>query len=153
MNADQSHDRKLFTVAQANATLPLVSAIAKDLSELAREVVDRRERLSLLMSDHRDQNDLYGQELDQIRDELEKDGSRLQDFVQELIELGTEPKDPIQGLVDFPCLLDGRVIYLCWRLGEPELLYWHELDSGFSGRKPLNSHEIVDGKPAEHTLN
>ena len=53
-------------------------------------------------------------------------------------KLKVELKDPFIGLIDFPCLMDGREVYLCWRLGEPELAHWHELDSGFAGRKRIS---------------
>ncbi|HWB01353.1 MAG TPA: DUF2203 domain-containing protein, partial [Pirellulales bacterium] len=70
-------------------------------------------------------------------DELERDAQRLQEYVEELRQLGVEPKSGPDGLVDFPTLIDGRPAYLCWKLGEPEILYWHDLDAGFSGRQPL----------------
>jgi hypothetical protein len=54
-----------------------------------------------------------------------------------LDELGVELKDPALGLIDFRSLRDGRVVYLCWRIGEPSIGYWHELDAGFASRKPI----------------
>ena len=51
--------------------------------------------------------------------------------------LGVELKGIEQGLVDFPTMRDGRVVYLCWQLGEGTIAYWHEIDAGFSGRQPL----------------
>jgi len=138
MNDDLPHERKLFTVEQVNAMLPLVRAIARDLSELAREVVERRERLAHLAAGRPQAGgDLYQAELAQIEDELENDTRRLGDYIRELRELGAEPKNPIDGLVDFPTIMDGRVVYLCWKLDEPEVLFWHELDAGFAGRQPL----------------
>ena len=50
-----------------------------------------------------------------------------------------EVKDPERGLIDFRSERDGRVVFLCYLLGEPDLLYWHELDAGFAGRQPLQS--------------
>jgi hypothetical protein len=138
--------RKLFTVEQANAALPLVRAIVKDLAELSREVIERRERLSTLMAGRdRQKKDLYGQELTQIEQELEKDTERLQEYIEELRQLGVDPKNGPEGLVDFPAMLDGRPIYLCWKLGETEVLHWHELDAGFRGRQPLTAGSI--GRP------
>jgi len=56
----------------------------------------------------------------------------------ELHETGIELKDHTNGLIDFPCMRGDRVVYLCWKLGEPaEIEYWHELDAGFAGRQPL----------------
>ena len=56
-----------------------------------------------------------------------------------LASLGAEAKAPLDaGLVDFPGEMDGRLIYLCWRLGEPSIQHWHEIDAGFAGRQPLS---------------
>jgi hypothetical protein len=133
-------NRKVFTVEQANAALPLVRAIATDLAELSRDVIERRERLSLLMGGRqREKRDLYGDELAHIEEELKRDTERLQDYLEELRELGVEPKNGPEGLIDFPAIMDGRAVYLCWKLGEPEVLYWHDLDAGFRGRQPLTA--------------
>ena len=51
--------------------------------------------------------------------------------------LGCELKHVDQGLIDFPALREGREVYLCWRLGEPTIGWWHDLDTGFAGRQPL----------------
>ncbi len=135
-----SESRKYFTVEQANAMLPLVRAIVKDLADLSREVIDRRERLSHLLSGRNGQStDVYREELVQIEEELEKDGQRLREYVEELKRLGVEPKNGPEGLVDFPTLVDGREAYLCWKLGEPEVLFWHELEAGFAGRQSLTA--------------
>jgi hypothetical protein len=138
--------QKLFTVEQANAALPLVRAITTDLANLSRELIDRRERLALLSAGRpSNAKDLYSEELSQIEEELEKDGDKLQDYVDELRALGVEPKSGPEGLIDFPSLLDDRLVYLCWKLGEPEVLHWHELDAGFSGRQSLVAHSGADG--------
>lgn len=138
MTADSWGKRKLFTVEQANAALPLVRAITADLARLSRDVIERRERLSLLLAGRdRGARDLYGEELAQVEEELEKDSERLQEYVEELRELGVEPKNGPEGLIDFPAMLDGRPVYLCWKLGEPEVLHWHDVDAGFRGRQSL----------------
>jgi len=133
--------KRLFTVEQANALLPLVKAIVTDLAELSREVIERRERLANLSSGRpAGARDVYSEEVAQIEEELEKDTERLKEYVDELRALGVEPKNGPQGLVDFPALLDGRLVFLCWKLGEPEVLHWHELEAGFAGR-----HSLVAG--------
>jgi hypothetical protein len=140
---------RLFTIEQANAALPLVRAIASDLSQLSREVIERRERLSQLRRGREQQRSfgLYSEELSQIEEELEKDTERLQEFVDELRALGVEPKNGPEGLVDFPSLVDGRLVYLCWKLGEAEVLHWHELDAGFAGRQPLTADSMAHNGP------
>jgi len=133
-------NRKLFTVEQANAALPLVRAITADLARLSSEVVDRRERLSALLAGReRSDRDLYGQELAQVEEDLKRDVERLQEYAEELRELGVDPKNFPEGLVDFPAVMEGRPVYLCWKLGEPEVLHWHDVDAGFSGRQPLTA--------------
>lgn len=138
MMSDAYRPSKLFTVEQANAVLPLVRAITSDLVELSREVVERRERLSLLTGRRQSgSQDLYSEELAQIEEELEKDKEQLQAYVEELRALGVEPKNGPEGLVDFPCQMDGRIVFLCWKFGEAEVTHWHELDAGFAGRQSL----------------
>ena len=141
--------RRLFTIEQANASLPLIRAICGDLADLSREVTDRRERLSQLL-DGRERKSYgpYNEELIQIEEELEKDTERLQEYVEELRSLGVEPKNGPEGLVDFPSLLEGRLVLLCWKLGEPEVLHWHELDAGFIGRQSLTADSFASGDGA-----
>ena len=155
MAAQQYKPERLFTIEQANAMLPLVRAITNDLAALAKDVVERRHRLALLTSG-RDlkAGDPYSDELAQMEAELERDASRLQEYVDELRELGVEPKGAVEGLVDFPCRLDGRLVLLCWKLGEPEVLYWHDLDSGFAGRQPLTAGSVSGGfDPLDESYN
>lgn len=118
--------------------LPLVRAIATDLSSLAKELADRQRRLVALRSQRKARgSDVYSEELEQVEREMAKDFERMKEYVQELADLGVEPKGADDGLVDFPAMFDGRLIYLCWRLGEPEVTHWHEVDAGFAGRQPL----------------
>jgi hypothetical protein len=109
--------------------------------------MERRDRVSFLMAARGDRaTDLYADELSQIEEELEKDGQRLHEYVAELRALGVEPKNGPEGLVDFPSLIDGRLVYLCWKLGEPEVLFWHEIDAGFAGRQSLTAGSL-SGEP------
>ena len=144
-----SQPSKIFTVEEANAALPLVRAIVDDLVSLSRHVNDRRERVQLLRGDrHPEQDDPYSEELAQIEEELDKDGCQLQEYVRELSDLGIELKNGVDGIVDFPSMLDGELVYLCWKLGEPEVLHWHPLDAGFRGRQPLTADSVA-GNPSE----
>jgi hypothetical protein len=119
--------KKYFTVGEANATLPLVRAIVRDITELATEIRAQEERLDRLRPD----------ELSRAEAELERAQERMQEYQRELRQLGVELKDYFMGLVDFPSWLNGRPVYLCWRLGEPEVAYWHDLEAGFAGRQKL----------------
>lgn len=134
----RSRRKKYFTLAEANATLPLLRSILRDVTELANELRDRHERLTRLRKDESPSlGDVYNEELEQIEAAFVADRERMEGYEQELRDLGVELKDYFTGLVDFPAVLDGREVYLCWRLGEPEVAYWHELDTGFAGRQPI----------------
>jgi hypothetical protein len=138
MTSETPTTRRLFTAAEANAALPLVRAIVSDLVQLSRDVIERRERLEQLRGNRAARpHGVYDEELSQIEDELQRDAEQLQEYVDELLELGVEPKSGPEGLVDFPAQIDGRPVYLCWKLGEPAVTHWHELDAGFRGRQPI----------------
>jgi hypothetical protein len=144
--ADEYQPAKLFTVEQANAVLPLVRAITQDLVQLSREVLERRERLALLSGGRKSTaKDPYSEELRQIEEELDKDSEQLEAYAEELRELGVEPKSGAEGLVDFPSLMDGRIVFLCWKLGESEVTHWHELNAGFAGRQSLVAGSLAEG--------
>jgi hypothetical protein len=134
-----ARQRKTFTVEQANATLPLVRAIVRDVTTLGADLRQRHERLShagtgaALSPEHEE-------ELEQARAALERDLERLRELEQELTALGVELKDHFSGLVDFPAEIDGRPVYLCWKAGEEAVAHWHELDAGFAGRRPVDDN-------------
>ena len=114
--------KKLYTVAEANATLPLIRAIVRDVTELAHSLRERHERLARVEPGERVQMGLaYREELEHVRAELEHDQERMSEYEQELKKLGVELKDYYTGLIDFPCWMDDREVYLCWRLGEREV--------------------------------
>ena len=133
--------RQYFSVASANQTLPLVRAIVSDIVELYPEVRDREERLTRITrgrSKDSRPDDLYSEEVEQVRQDLERDVERLQGFIDELLELGVEFKDPVLGLVDFPAQRNGKEVCLCWKLGESCVDFWHTVEAGFQGREKLS---------------
>jgi hypothetical protein len=132
--------RKYFTVEEANRALPLVRMILGDIVRQSRVVEDLQQRLSIVARERRrPSHDLYTEELAQSQAELEAEDAKLRSYIDELKRLGVEFKGP-DGLCDFYSIMDGREVFLCWRLGEPEVSYWHDLDAGFVGRQPLPSH-------------
>lgn len=72
------------------------------------------------------------------RAEREKAVQEAKDTLAEIEEIGVQVKDLEQGLLDFPCVLDGKTVLLCWKLGEKEIGYWHSPEDGFEGRRPLD---------------
>jgi hypothetical protein len=134
----RSRGKRYFTVAEANATLPLLRSILRDVTMLARDLHERQERLAQVQSPLRGKTtDAYREEVEQIQAEFDRDQERMREYEEELKSLGIELKDYLTGLVDFPSRMNDREVYLCWRLGEPEVAHWHELEAGFAGRQKL----------------
>jgi hypothetical protein len=136
--------KKYFTPEQANATLPLVRAIIRDVTDLAHDLRDRHERLTRLRPKEKDVlSDTHREEIDQARTEIERGKAKMAEYEKELTQLGVELKDYFTGLIDFPCWMDGREVCLCWRHGEADVAHWHEVDAGFAGRQKLNVDATV----------
>ena len=140
--------RRFFNVEEANRTLPLVRMIVSDIVKQHDVVQGLRERLEALSKSPRKRrpDDPYAEELAHSEAELEAQESKLFDYIAELANLGVELKG-FDGLCDFLSMRDGREVYLCWRLGEPEVQFWHELQDGFSGRQPLETARPVRTGP------
>lgn len=148
MEQTQKVDKRYFTLEQANKMLPLVGAIVSDVVKQYADLCERRDRLALIRGRGNEARGPYREELDEVSDQLQRDAERLKDLIEELNALGVEFKDPNIGLVDFPAMVEGREVYLCWKLGEPEVQFWHELDAGFRGRQPVSGElaaEIAQG--------
>ena len=140
--------KKLYTVAEANAALPLVRSIVRDITVLARDLQDRHDRLVRPGN----MSDAYREELEQDQAEFERGKDRMEEYEAELKKLGVELKDYFTGLVDFRCRMDNRDVYLCWRLGEEDVAHWHELDSGFAGRQKLPPAPVKGTPPQARGL-
>lgn len=136
--AQREPNKKYFTVAEANATLPLVRAVVSDIAALAPRFFELRERIVRMgPPESANPGNPYFEEEQQIREEFEKNQERMVELIEELGGLGIELKDFRTGLIDFPCWRDDREVYLCWKLGEPEVGHWHEIHAGFAGRQKL----------------
>lgn len=127
--------RRYFTVDEANALLPRLRAEVVALREGNRELAAARARLARFkaltrLNGHAD--DALATER-RIGDLLRDLGARL----DRLRALGVELKDLDNGTLDFPHWREGRVVYLCWHIGEELVAYWHETEAGFRGRQPL----------------
>lgn len=113
---------KYFTPAEAKKTLPLVKKIVADILSTAKEI-------KLLAED-------FDGDIEK-NPEFIKLYNDIKSFLKELEEIGCYYKDPnfSMGLVDFPSIIDNREVYLCWRSDENDILYYHEIDAGYLGRK------------------
>ena len=86
-------------------------------------------------------------ELNRKKTQREKIAEQLAQTVEEIQQTGCVVKDLDTGLVDFPSLRGGEKVYLCWKLGEARIEYWHGLEEGFAGRKPLDDAQAGEEPP------
>lgn len=77
-----------------------------------------------------------------MRGQVDFLASRLEEQLGEISNLGCIPKDLDLGLVDFPTRINGKEAYLCWKIGDNKIEYWHGLTEGFQGRKPLTNEKV-----------
>lgn len=127
---------RVFTVEEANRTLPLVSRIVEDI---VRDYARWKEKVDAFEVEvARTPRGETGSEALRLEQEAQVLAAEIERCVGELSELGIEFKGFDIGLVDFPGERDGRPVYLCWRLGEAQVDYWHDTETGFAGRQPLD---------------
>lgn len=127
----------MFTLEEARALLPRLRDLLARLIQANEEAAPLRESLQAIQRATAGNGHVPDDRVAERRRELERLGALIEGAVNELQDLGIELKDPARGLIDFPTLRDGEVVYLCWMHGEDDIEYWHDLDSGFAGRQPL----------------
>jgi len=120
---------RLFDVEEADRMLPLVRTIVRGMMD---DFAERRERLRELASSRS-----RGEDEEPLRREIDLLTEKLVEAAEELADLGIECKGVEQGLVDFPSERDGEVVYLCWRYGEERIEWWHPVEAGYAGRRPI----------------
>jgi hypothetical protein len=131
---------KLFTVNEANTLLPVLESLLKQAMEgkQTMELIDKemqalKHRIFLT----------GGMKVDIVavgrrKDDREKAIQRIKDAVAEIHATGVQVKDLEMGLLDFPHMVGGETVLLCWKLGEElHIQHWHGLEEGFAGRKPI----------------
>lgn len=130
---------RLFTPAEANSAL-------SDVRPVAERLVQVRARLRELETTQRGLVHTIGGnggghaagELNTAREEFTELAAELDECLHRLAGYGVQLKDADVGLLDFPALREGQEVLLCWRVGEDDVRYWHDLAGGFAGRKPID---------------
>jgi hypothetical protein len=119
---------RVFKVEEANAELPGLRPRLQLIREARQTILRAAERVrgQVAVDGGGHEGMDHGEASDTLKAELER-----------LAEQGILLRDPETGIVDFPAEREGRRVYLCWRLGEDHVAYWHEVDSGFASRKPV----------------
>ena len=129
---------RYFTAAEANELLPIVRPLVQRMVSHRRALAVatvRHARIAAKIAGNGGGVDPH--EIDRLQATVEAEAQAVADAVEELQRLGLQVKDLDEGLVDFPALRRDEEVLLCWRLGEEEVAFWHTVDEGFAGRRPL----------------
>jgi hypothetical protein len=129
---------KIFSLEEANGIIPDLSRRLEELRDLVARIVKCQDAIAVL--------ELIGAQEAESAEHPEYVRKKavtealVEEFdgrFREIHKLGCFVKDIKQGLVDFYSVRDGRLIFLCWKLGESHIRHWHELNTGFAGRRPI----------------
>jgi hypothetical protein len=131
---------RTFTLDQAQSLLPVLesllrTAIAgkKIMEEVEAEMQSLNHRIFLNGGTHVDVVAVARRKAERAKAE-----QRAKDALAEIDSIGVQVKDIDIGLLDFPCEVEGRVVLLCWKMGEDSITHWHSMEEGFAGRKPID---------------
>jgi hypothetical protein len=132
---------KTFTLDEAQNLLPVAESLLNRATEAKQAAQELDEKLSALMRYIVAQGGVKVNvgDVQRRRTTLEALVQRAKDSLAELDAIGVQVKDLDNGLLDFPCELDGETVLLCWKRGEPRIAYWHRIEDGFRGRQPIDA--------------
>lgn len=141
---------RYFSVAEANRLLPKLTALLYRLQELQAEARSRYEEMERIkaVGYRPDGKLILLYDYLQAKEAFSELVGTANSLIQEIHRMGCQLKDLQMGLVDFPALLDGQEVLLCWRLGEAEVAYYHAVDAGFAGRRRLPRPKEEAGGPS-----
>ena len=122
-----------FTIKSANEALPDVIAKFNNLKKQKNEIIKAEQELQLIMSS----TDSFEKYITQ-KQKLNSEMTKFYQLIEELEATGVSLKGLDQGLLDFPSKRFDEDVWLCWKDGETEIKFWHDMNSGFNGRKPIS---------------
>jgi hypothetical protein len=136
----EDQEPKLFTLTEAERTRREVEPVLIEAIETRRKLTPLDEELTALATRIQWSGGLAVpyEETARVRMERERLMESLKEALEKIQATGCLVKDLDKGLLDFPAILNNEEVYLCWRLGENRIRFWHRQDEGFAGRKPLD---------------
>ena len=138
---------RFYTIDEANAALPEVERILVALRDQREELIALRDRVvAASPPDDETPTDEAAEQIRLLRLGMQGLIDQMQAGVARLVELDITLRDISTGLIDYPALLSGRPIWLCWRLGEDDVAHWHPHDEGFDSRLPLSDLQAGLGR-------
>lgn len=132
---------RTFTLAEAKALLPVLKGLMRRAtdSKAAVEKIDGEFQSLAAQISKSGGIALNLKKWAFRRAEREKTIQSIKDAISEISAAGVQVKDLDIGLLDFPCMLEDKVVLLCWKLGEADITHWHGIEEGFAGRKPIDA--------------
>ena len=124
-------DERLFSRSEADALLPRLRPLLEGIRDMSAELAESSKERGLLAMTGGNGGGGSARELMAL-------GDRLRDALIEVESLGVVLRDPATGLIDFPARRSGRPVFLCWRLGEDSVGWWHPRETGFAGRAAID---------------
>lgn len=143
--------KKTFTLDEAQTLLPVLSSLLKRsiegkqlIEQVEKEGQDLNHRILL-------SGGLFVNVPQVARRKAERDKAMndTKDALAEIEAIGVQVKDLDIGLLDFPCIVNDQIVLLCWKLGEEKIQFWHGVEEGFRGRKPIDERILKAGKKKE----
>ncbi len=142
-------DRRIFTLTEAERTRREVEPMLLEAMDARRKLADAESQLSQLSN----RIMLMGgmlvnyEQAAGFRNERERTTAAIREALENIEATGCVVKDLDTGLLDFPARIAGEDVYLCWRLGEDRIRFYHRQDEGFAGRKPLDPRDTTPNEP------
>ena len=124
---------KFFTLQQANETLEIIRPLMDEIQAIRQRILDKQPETWDAIEKS------VGNGGNRTLSHMVQDFERLDVLVHSVLDTGAQIKDINTGLLDFSALKDGREVYLCWKYGEWEIAFWHEVDAGYAGRQPIDN--------------
>ena len=129
---------RTFTLAEANAAVDELRPIVERMVEHGLKLAAaQRQQAALLTRIAGNGGDMQPSDLRELATSIQAEADAVAECADRINAAGAQIKSLEEGLLDFPSERDGEIVLLCWKLGEDEIEYWHGLDEGFAGRKPL----------------
>jgi len=131
---------RTFSLEEAHSLLPVLESLLRNaiggkklMEEVEAEMQELTHRIFLNGGTHVDVVAVARRKAERGKAE-----QRAKDALAEIDSIGVQVKDIDIGLLDFPCVVDGQVVLLCWKMGENSITHWHSTEEGFAGRKPID---------------
>jgi hypothetical protein len=140
-NAGDPKLSKTFTLNEAQVLLPILESLLRKAQAAGLRAAELESEMQQLTQRIFMSGGMFVNVADAARRRAQREKAlqEARDTLAEIDEIGVQVKDLEKGLLDFPCLLEGRTVLLCWKLGEKEIGFWHTTEDGFAGRRPLDA--------------